>query len=216
MPLDISGLRHAGYSFTRAVCQTDLLHVLQGLGEVRVDPRSPELVRDIRPQSADSANTNTLSSRYGTDQFPFHTDSAHWDRPARYLVLYCVDPGKGNRPTLLQDSRAWRLSDAEKDLACRALWKTGHVRPRLCMVAQHSKDCLTIRYDKDCMRPMTAEARELELIINSRITHSAQTQIDWEPECLLVIDNQRMVHARGKSNRIDSSRVLKRILIGGA
>jgi L-asparagine oxygenase len=93
MCVDVDELRRAGYSLTHAVPETDLMGFVQALGSVRVDPRSPELVRDIRPQSVDSAKTNTLSSRYGTDPFPFHTDTAHWDRPARYLALYCVDPG---------------------------------------------------------------------------------------------------------------------------
>jgi alpha-ketoglutarate-dependent taurine dioxygenase len=215
MALDINELERAGYSFMRGICQTDLINIVQHLGPIRVDRRSPEPVRDIRPQPVHSAKQNTLSSRYGTNAFPFHTDTAHWDQPARYLVLYCLDPGEGKRPTLLQDSRAWQLDDAEKELACRALWTTGHVRPRLCMVAERTGDCFAIRYDKDCMRPMTAEARELEALIEFRINRTAQRQIDWESGCLLVIDNQRMVHARGKSNQIDTNRVLKRILIGG-
>jgi L-asparagine oxygenase len=216
MTLDVNELQRVGYSFTGGVCQTDLIEIVQHLGSIRVDRRSPEPVRDIRPQPVHSAKQNTLSSRYGTTAFPFHTDTAHWDQPARYLALYCFDPGEGRRPTLLQDSHAWQLDGAEKELACRALWRTGHVRARLCMLAQRTADCLAIRYDKDCMRPMTAEARELEMIIECRINRTARKQIDWEFGCLLVIDNHRMVHARGKSNRIDTNRVLKRILIGGA
>jgi alpha-ketoglutarate-dependent taurine dioxygenase len=213
--LDINELEHAGYSFTHGIYQKDLIEIVQQLGPIRVDLRSPEPVREIRPQPADSAKQNTLSSRYGTNAFPFHTDTAHWDQPARYLVLYCVDPGEGKRPTLLQDSRAWQISDAEKELACRALWTTGHVRPRLCMLAARTTNYLTIRYDKDCMRPMTAEARRLEALIEFRIDQTDQKQIDWGAGDLLVIDNQRMLHARGKSNRTDANRILKRILIGG-
>jgi L-asparagine oxygenase len=193
-----------------------LIYIVQQLGPIRVDPRSPYPVRDIRPQPVQSAKINTLSSRYGTDAFPFHTDTAHWEQPARYLALYCVDPGEGKRPTLLQDSRAWEFDDLEEDLACGALWKTGHVRPRLCMIAERTEGCLAVRYDKDCMRPMTAKARHLEAIIEVRISQSAQTQIDWKPECLLIIDNRRMLHARASSTQIDKNRVLKRILIGGA
>jgi len=209
-------LERAGYSFTEGVVAGDLINIAQLLGPIRVDRRSPEPVRDIRPQPAHSAKQNTLSSRYGIDAFPFHTDAAHWDQPARYLAMYCVDPGEGRRPTLLQDSRAWQLDDVEMELACRALWATGHVRPRICMLAERIADRLAIRYDKDCMRPMTAEARELAALIESRIDKTEQEQIDWEPCSLLVIDNQRLVHARGRSGPIDTKRTLKRILIGGA
>jgi alpha-ketoglutarate-dependent taurine dioxygenase len=215
MILDINELERAGYLCMPGICQTDLTDIAERLGPIRVDPRSPEPVRDIRPQPVHSAKENTLSSRYGTNAFPFHTDTAHWDQPARYLVLYCVDPGEGRRPTLLQDSRAWELNDAEQELACRALWATGHVRPRIYMVAERRAGYMAIRFDKDCMRPITAEARELEALLEFRISQTAPKQIDWESEYLLIIDNQRMVHARGKSNRIDTNRVLKRILIGG-
>lgn len=215
MLIDVSQLKSNGFAFERGVKESDLLEAVQPLGNIRVDPRSPVPVRDIRPQAPNSAKANTLSSRYGTDAFPFHTDTAHWDQPARYLVLFCVDPGEGKRDTLLQDSRAWQLEDDEIDLACRALWKTGHVRPRLCMLAQRTADGPAMRYDRDCMRPMTREARELEALIQRRINISEATRISWEPGCLLIIDNWRMVHARGESKRPDANRVLKRILIGG-
>jgi L-asparagine oxygenase len=100
MSLDARVLKRDGYSFVRGVRETDAIHIVQQLGPLRVDPRSPEPVRDIRPQPVQLAKENTLSSRYGTEAFPFHTDTAHWDRPARYLALYCVDPGEGKRPTL--------------------------------------------------------------------------------------------------------------------
>ncbi len=53
------------------------------------------------------------------------------------------------------------------------------------------------------MRPMTAEARGLEALIEFRISGAAQTRIDWEPESLLVINNRRMIHARGKSAQLE-------------
>jgi L-asparagine oxygenase len=215
MSIDVSQLKSNGFALARGVRQADLIEIVEHLGNVRVDPRSPIPVRDIRPQPPSLAKANTLSSRYGTDAFPFHTDTAHWDEPARYLALFCIDPGEGERATLLQDSREWQLQDDEIELACRALWKTGHVRPRLCMLAERSAHGIAVRYDKDCMRPMTREARELEALVEQRIKCSEKTHISWEPECLLVIDNRRMVHARGASKRLDANRVLKRILIGG-
>jgi L-asparagine oxygenase len=215
MSIEVSQLESNGFVFVRGVHETDLIESVRHLGTIRVDPRNPIPVRDIRPQPPSSAKTNTLSSRYGTDAFPFHTDTAHWDRPARYLALFCVDPGEGERGTFLQDSRAWQLGDNEIELACRALWRTGHVRPRLCMLAERSADGILVRYDKDCMHPMTREARELETLVEQRINRSEKIQVSWEPGCLLVIDNRRRVHARGTSKRPDANRVLKRILRGG-
>jgi L-asparagine oxygenase len=215
MLLDINRLERDGYFLLRGVPEDDLVGSVAILGGVRVDPRSPDPVRAIRPQDVTSAKQNTLSSRYGTGAFPFHTDTAHWDRPARYLVLYCVNPGEG-RATLLQDTHAWALNEVERDLACRALWTTGHVRASFCMVAEESGPNLAIRYDMDCMRPMTGEALRLKALIGARIQVCNRVQIDWEAGSLLIIDNQRMVHARGSSARPDSGRIHKRMLIGGA
>jgi alpha-ketoglutarate-dependent taurine dioxygenase len=216
MLLDSRELERDGYTFMRNVSETNLAQLAQKLGPIRVDPRSPVPVRDIRPQPVHSAKNNTLSSRYGTGAFPFHTDTAHWDRPARFLALYCVDPGEGKRSTILQDTRLWRLDYAENELACRALWKTGHVGPRLCTIAEGTHGEVFIRYDMDCMRPMTKEAREVKTFVEARISSTPTIQIDWQTECLLVLDNYRMLHARGTSIAPDTSRIHKRILIGGA
>lgn len=215
MTLDFGALDSEGFCTAHGVRDTDLLRLVEPLGRVRVDPRNPELVRDIQPQQAGAAKPNTLSSRYGTGGFPFHTDTAHWERPARYLLLYCVSPGEGMRPTRLQDSRAWQLTDQEMSLACRALWAVGHRRVRLAHLAVPAGDRLSVRYDMDCMRPMTTEAGELKALLQHRIETTVETRNAWEPGTLLVIDNHRMVHARGEASRPDANRLLKRILIGG-
>lgn len=214
MALDFKALKSEGFCIAHGIPETGLLDIAQPLGRIRVDPRSPVPVRDIQPQHVGIAKPNTLSSRYGTGRFPFHTDAAHWERPARYLLLYCVSPGDGMRPTFLQDSGAWQLKGDEKDLACRALWAVGHRRAWLSHVAMRAGDRLSVRYDMDCMRPMTAESRELKAILESRIHATAQERIDWQAGDLLVIDNHRMVHARGDALRPDANRVLKRILLG--
>lgn len=215
MNVDLDKLERHGFVFQRGFHAEDLLVFSERIGPIRYDPRSPELIREILPQQVVDAKKNTLSSRYGTGSFPFHTDCAHWDRPAQYLLLFCVNPGEGRRQTLLQDSQSWTLATDEEELACRALWRTGHVRSRLCTVCERSVRGLTVRYDTDCMRPMTAEAREVALLLEANIEKSQQCEIDWEENCLLVVDNRRMVHARGKGELPDKSRVLKRILVGG-
>jgi L-asparagine oxygenase len=214
MTLDFGVLERDGFCLASGISGRDVFDLIQHLGPIKVDPRSPEPVRDIRPQAAHLAKSNTLSSRYGTGGFPFHTDTAHWEHPARYLVLFCVSPGEGMRPTLLQDSRTWRFDDAEEELACQALWAVGHRRPRLSSIAVRSNDRLVIRYDIDCMRPMTADARRLKALLESRIYARPRKRIDWHAGSLLAIDNHRMMHARGEAERPDPNRILKRILIG--
>jgi len=63
------------------------------------------------------------------------------------------------------------------------------------------------------MNPMTANARRLKNNLDGCIGRSPVVDINWSEGSLLVIDNHRMLHARGKAIRNDPDRVLKRILI---
>lgn len=209
-----STLEKKGFAFEEGVSERALLKLVKGLGEMRMDPRSPEMIRAIVPQKAAASKTNTLSSRYGVGAFPFHTDTAHWAKPARYLILYCVHSGEGKRPTLLQDSRSWKLSLKQQNAVCREVWKTGFVNPSLCTVAKMTEARLSIRFDRDCMSPMTKEATSLKNWLIALIDITPTSEISWAPKCLLILDNHRMLHARGHSEIADEGRILKRILIG--
>ncbi len=127
----ILGLENTGYFFVHEVCLREIPEVVTSLGDIRVDLRSPEPIRTIRPQPMNEAKANTLSSRYGMGSFPFHTDVAHWSEPAHFVLLYCEHPGSGARPTHLQDYQVWNLESEVKRAALREVWKTGTFRPQL-------------------------------------------------------------------------------------
>ena len=196
------------------VSADDIPRIASELGEIRVDPRSPDPIRDIRPQMTADAKPNTLSSRYGTSSFPFHTDVAHWHDPARYVLLYCVHPGSGNRPTQLQDSRTWDLEPGVWRAMLREVWKSGHFRPHLCTVGTQKDDRIALRFDVACMSPMTTKASQVKTCIDECLRTSRTIEISWQPRTLLAIDNSRMLHARGESKCSDPDRVLRRALIG--
>jgi L-asparagine oxygenase len=210
----LSTLRQTGYFLTEGVATCQLTDFLALLGPIVVDPRSPELMRDIRPQSFDGANPNTLSSRYGTAGFPFHTDAAHWIEPPRFLILYCLQPGSGSRPTHLQDSLKWDLSEEDTLATTREVWKSGHLNPHLCTIRFRDDDRYALRFDEACMRPMTARAARLGTRLSNHIKKAAVVDVRWSAGMLLVVDNRRMLHARGNSLGPDPDRLIRRILVG--
>lgn len=199
-----------------AVASDDLHGIAASLGELRIDPRNPEPIRDICPQPRAEAKPNTLSSRYGMGQFPFHTDVAHWPLPARFVILYCQQPGSGARPTLLLDSWSWDLDEAQERALTREIWKSGHFAPRLCTIGTRVGNRLSIRFDEGCMMPMTPAASDVRYCVRSRISRSTPTYVHWASGKLLVMDNHRILHARGSAQRADTDRILKRILVGGS
>ena len=66
------------------------------------------------PRTREDSYPGTLSAMHGTDSFPFHTETAHWRVPVDWVILKCVRPGAGNRPTLLVDG--WSLGFEEDQI----------------------------------------------------------------------------------------------------
>lgn len=216
----LTGSTAAAFS-SRGYCNVMLEHLdevldlARSLGTITFDTRHPELYRRIHPQQIETATPNTLSSRYGLGSFPFHTDGAHWRYPPQYLFLYCENPGPGDRPTVLIDTQTWKIDSEFRRSLISDVWKTGHHRPQLCTVGDEFEDALSIRYDSACMEPLGERARELHEKIEQTIVDSASSSVNWSPGKLLIINNHRMLHARGAARECDVTRVLVRILVGG-
>ena len=211
----ILGLESAGHFLTRNLCLQEIPGVTKSLGDIRVDVRSPQPIRTIRPQSTAEAKPNTLSSRYGMGSFPFHTDVAHWIEPAHFVLLYCAHPGSGARPTHLQDYQSWNLEEEAKQSVLREVWKTGTFRPQLCTAGILVRGRFALRFDEACMKPMTVSAIKLRNDLVRHIRAAPIINVHWSAGTMLVIDNRRVLHARGTALRPDPDRFIKRVLIGG-
>jgi alpha-ketoglutarate-dependent taurine dioxygenase len=81
-------------------------------------------------------------------------------------------------------------------------------------VGDIENDEYCVRFDEACMSPMTAQAEAVRQRVLQNIRASNVINIDWRPRMLLIIDNRRMLHARGAAIREDADRTIKRILVG--
>lgn len=186
-----------------------LLGIARGLGEPRPDAPYRPLVRALRPSEARYARPNTLSARHGLGAFPLHTEAAYWKTPPRYLILACVHPGAGARPTLLVDMRAViGLRPTLTDGLRRARWLVD-ARPRFFANALAG----AFRFDAACMRPCDGHAETVADELRETLDAVAPLAMDWRPGDVLAIDNWRFVHGRGASRERDPRRVLKRVLV---
>ena len=208
-------LTEMGYHYSPAFKVDDLLRISGDLGIPTADKRG-SIIKTLKPEKPSDPNLNTLSSRYGTGAFPFHTETAYWPTPARFVVLYCVNPGSRHRPTHLVDSHKWDLSHKDKRTLCNEVWKvfTG-INPFLCTIGKQTRNRFMIRFDKDCMKPALSPRGKANDIVARELQSQKLITIDWQANDLLVIDNYRMIHARGPSVTNDSDRHLERILIVG-
>ena len=206
-------LRVQGYHFELDVEQNAILKISRELGVPKGEPRNPDLLRTISPQPKEIAKLNTLSSRFGTSAFPFHTDTAYWEMPAKYVLLYCLNPGSGDRPTLLVDSKMWRMTFAQRDNLHEAVWQTTNGRPFLCTLMTRRSDGFILRWDEACLRPISKSAGLGRKTIGSFLNQTNPMRIDWIEKALLIIDNHRLLHARGAARRNDTDRALLKMLI---
>jgi alpha-ketoglutarate-dependent taurine dioxygenase len=62
------------------------------------------------------------------------------------------------------------------------------------------------------MYPGNEGLDESRRIVENRLAQMPTRRIDWEARHVLVIDNWRVLHARGEAVRPDPDRRLKRIL----
>ena len=191
----------------------DLVAFARAFGRIGLEPRDPRPVRPVSPSSENEARKNTLSSRYGFGPFPFHTDTAYWREPASFLLLYCVNPGRADRATLVSDSRRWNHPDRIADLMASSVWKVQRNRDAfLTRLAVRTAAGLAFRYDPHCMCPVGSDNARLSSVVE-RLANDSHVAISWSTGDLLIVDNRRALHARGPVTVPDPDRVLKRILV---
>jgi alpha-ketoglutarate-dependent taurine dioxygenase len=213
-----ASLHEQGWCSTAIASTSDLYKLATAFGEpVPVRSRGP-LIQELTPTSRKKAAPRSLSALNGLGSFPFHTDAAHHRRPPRWLLLRCADPGESQRRTLLIDSRALRLAHDELREVGRAVWniRTGFksfLASAILGFPGGIGTSVRLRYDPGCMTvadPGFARAAEL---LRNALADLPRTGVSWETDLTLVIDNWRVLHARGDSKVDDSgSRRLERVL----
>jgi len=171
-----------------------------------------EKLVDITPGF--SRTENTLTTRYGLGQFPYHTDTAYWHIPAHYIVLYCKHPGSGGRRTNFIDTGMLRNDSKFESLANNAIYlvkrnfKSFYSRPLF-----NTRCGVCFRFDSDCMIPQNKAGYALVEKMLSVEDSSFVVGHNWKKGDLLVLNNHRFVHSRGSSNTDDFDRILTRGLI---
>jgi L-asparagine oxygenase len=202
-----------GYALFPDVDGTELLELATRLGVPTSDTRSEGIVKDLHPQESQSSPHNTLSARFGTGAFPLHTETAYWRNPARYVLLHCVSPGTGGRPTLLVDVTP-NLGDAARDALRDSMWIVGRTRrPFLVNVLESAGSGLRLRFDPECMSPAEKPAERALQLLDAFLATQPAISIGWRHGDLLILDNHRVVHGRGSSETPDPDRHLRRVLV---
>ncbi len=211
-------LAEHGWLFLRDPILADDIHaVAKLLGPPVSSPGAP-FIESLQPRSEMDARANTTSSIYGLNQFPLHTDMAHWPLPPRYLVMRASVVAT-SVPTLLVDSRDLELDGNKLNEWRRALWRVSRVhRPYLCSLFFQHDGIVGVRWDVCTMSPYGRVAMQIVSDVVAEMNDllvKRPIRIDWSSsDELLVLDNWRMLHARPPVAASASNRTIQRAMAG--
>lgn len=175
------------------------------------------LVQELTPTTEKESTPNTYSGNFGRDEFPLHTDLAHWARPPRYLMLRCMK-GDANIGTRILDGLD--LIDAigsARMARCLARPRrplTGMLHLLPVLGASTPPGNQVLRWDSLFIEPINQSAR---LVFDSIREWLARTPVDRQillmPGDTLVIDNWRILHGRERAHCSAIDRVVHRVYL---
>jgi hypothetical protein len=210
--LDASGWITLQTSFVDEASLSNFLVYLASTIGTPVAGRTGATCQRLQPVAKEDALPGSLSRRHGFEEFPLHIDTAHWLSPCRFVILGCIDPGVGQRPTNLLDTRLTDLSESDVKLL--------HVTPLRVRNGRNSffgtilaKDRNFIRFDPGCMEPVSAAGEEALQLFSAHRWACQMAVVRWRPGQVLIVDNWRVLHGRGPSFPADHSRCLLRVLV---
>ncbi len=166
-----------------------------------------------------NAPTNLYSGNYGLQEFPLHTDLAHWYIPPRYLILRCVIPAPDVLTALVDFSTA--LAGIPENTIRRA-----QLLPRrkldgkrhLLRLLQNVDGKHLLRWDSLFVVPANREAKEvsdhvINLPINLRVKPQIMKMAFTYPGDTIIVDNWRMLHGRSSVPSSSVDRLIERVYL---
>jgi len=211
----LAALKQTGWAILDGVRTTsDMLDLARGLGRPLPSPTG-EVVKALNPTKSPTARPGSLSADCGLGEFPFHTDTAFWPRPSRYLVMRVVgDPRRTTR--LLHFEHVWSALGlrAQTDVL-RSVWRTEQSMGGIYCSMKFSTGCSKgWRFDPKVMRPINASSRRTLEDFGRAIRDSEhKVDVSWERTSCIVVDNWQVLHARGAAPPQELTRVLFRIYV---
>lgn len=213
----MAGIEANGFAFIPSYMPgMGTINAVSTIGEI-LELNEVNLIQTLTPKEIDRSTPNTYSGIYGLDEFPMHTDLAHWDEPPRYLVLRCI-VGTPLVKTRLIDFR--KLAERIGNCELRRLL----VQPRRSMNGRRSlKNVLEIkkgnrqiyRWDSVFIEPATKISEGAYLELKEAIGHEESIEITLErPGDTVVIDNWRMLHGRSPVPDMARERRIERVYMG--
>ena len=170
----------------------------------------------LRPAPHENATQRLMSAVYGTGVVPFHIDSAN-SRVPPHLTFVCLATGNASKwPTPLHDSVALPLRADEQVQLHQDVWYVDGGRERF-LTSILSRPGFSqngiVRFDPSCMKPGHPKFKRSADLLERACRGVSPIRVDWEAGVRIILDNWRVLHARGLPPQANENRVLERVMI---
>lgn len=192
--------------------EEDLLNLAAQFGKV-IPHSNGKLIFHLKPKLKGDGITGTLSNRYGREEFPYHTDTVFWTKPARYVLLHSNLESDCSTLMLKTSDVLNFFSPEEVKKAKRSnfIIKTNG-KTQYTSLFIKDLNTLLLKYDPTCMFPVDKLARETVLKLEKVVSELQPSRIRWSTNKTVIFDNWKILHGRDSVKDKDN-RELKRIYI---
>lgn len=198
--------------FSSGSSDSELISIASEIGMILKHPNGEEVFL-LKPKTENESLLGTFSNKHGLQDFPLHTDTAFYKKPARFILMHSVSSNSCDT-TILRKKDFWdQLDNTEKKMAERAIYlvKTNREKFYTSLTFKENNE-FGIKYDPSCMLPFNKSAKEFDRIFQGVISRIEPKRIKWTVGKTAIIDNWKTLHGR-KSAEKDITRLLKRIYI---
>jgi hypothetical protein len=212
----IATLKDIGWAVLDGVeTASDMLDVAREIGRPLTSPTG-KVVKALKPMESRLARQGSLSANCGLDEFPFHTDTAFWARPSRYLVMRVEGDRRRSTSLLHFENVLSTIGPRARSDVLRSIWRTERNKGGIyCSMNFSAGLSRGWRYDPNVMRPTNPSSiRTLENFACAIRASQEKVTVSWERTSCLVVDNWHLLHARGAAPPEELERVLFRIYVG--
>lgn len=198
--------------FTHDTKDDALIFLANKIGSIYPD-NNGNIVQYLKPKDKGQGIKSSFSFNHGFGEFPYHTDTAFWEIPARLILM--TSEMKSECDTILIDIKRLldNLTSDQLTIFYNSVFtlKTPN-EIKFVSVLLREKGNSIFRYDPNIMTPFNHSAKITSEIINSFIIKTEPITIKWTGENVAVLDNWRFLHKRS-SCKNELNRTLKRIYI---
>lgn len=217
--INLENLRTFGYTVCTGVSDSiSTLNFATAIGSVlnlhTLNRDYPDRsVETLTPKEKCTRDLNRYHGNFGFEEYPLHTDLAHWMVPPRYLLLR-GRIGLGTVSTFVLDAPTLTAL-LPQSIAQRALFFPRQARVTTALPFRISRTlAFTLRWDAMFIRPANVQANACAGIFQSSACLASRTPIVLAGETTtLLVDNWRCLHGRSAVPLADRKRSVERIYL---